>query len=213
MTASNWRAGVVLSCYYCDAIDAVEIATCLRPVARRANTITCPGTVQDGYYCAKFVWKTVQKLKGQILRTWEMYRVCITPFTQDFYFGRRLTCGECVRVNGRTRYYTRGNTISEGLIPYPYEPEEVNAEHRSICTCCTDLCNADEGFNLSKLDQLETQTGDARNGDGDGMGLQLGFGHQILMVIIVVFCSFNICSGLWACSGAILLFRWLNKYA
>ena len=160
-------------------------------MARRANIITCPGTVQEGYYCGKFVWKTVQKLKGQILRTWEMFRVCIGPSSQDFYFGRRLTCGECVRVNGSTRYFNRADTIAQGLIPYPYEPEEINAEHRSICTCCTDLCNADEGFNLSKLDQLETQTVNVRNGGGDGTSLQLVSGHQILMITIVVLCSFG----------------------
>ena len=175
-------ANTTLNCYTCFVNDAVDDPKCLRPVARKAAVFPCPGTVGQNVYCVKFVMKTLERLNGQILKTWLMGRQCAGLALQQSLFGIPVKCGQCQRLSGSTRYYYRNRLTSLGIIPPPDAAEEIYLDHRSVCACCTDLCNAEEGFNLSRLGQQET----AGAGYNKCTNLELAFFCSILSIFIII---------------------------
>ena len=139
--------------------QGIEIPECLNPVSRHAPTKVCyeRGTMRNPL-CVKFGYFRTASLEGQIYKNWVMERTCLYEFTQKLFIGRAAVCGECLRVPGPLKLFPRYDMFVRFNLPVPPGvAEEQVYENRSLCFCCTDLCNAEEGFELSKLENDESK--------------------------------------------------------
>ena len=151
-----------LKCYECIAVEDIDSPDCLHPATRKAPEQDCMGTpaqtnsTADGRRCIKVVYYSTGVLRGQVLKTWIMLRYCLAPEFSEQLFGTKLECDECKMLPGKLKIHQRHQLMEAGTLPRSYHAEEQVQEYRQVCTCCTDLCNAEDGFNISYFENDET---------------------------------------------------------
>ena len=102
----------------------------------------------------KFVFYATGTREGQVYKSRIMQRAALNPAGQYNVIGRLVRCGECLREPGTKKIFPIRDIYRNARIA-PGALEELIFANRSFCFCCKNLCNAEEGFYLSRLENEE----------------------------------------------------------